>query len=308
MCLHLSAQGACSALWLCWRAICLRAGRRARIPSLHCATNSGVRMSARLLQDLRYGTRLLLSRPGFTLIALLTLALGIGANTLVFTLIDGVFLSPLPYQDADQLIDVYASHSKHGGGVDAVSIPDYVDQRTAIPALADSALYTDASFNLVDGGAPERLRGLRATPSLFSTLGIGAALGRTFTADEAAAGHDRVVVLTDALWRNRFNADPQIVGHDLRLDGENYRVIGVTPAQFMFPNTDVQFLVPFTFIPDDLADDQRFVNYSAIIARLAPGATTAQVEAQLAAMVRHNVERLGASDAGADSYARAVES
>ncbi|MDR3389694.1 MAG: ABC transporter permease [Rudaea sp.] len=264
-------------------------------------------MFARLFQNLRFGLRLLLAKPGFTFIVVLTLALGIGANTLVFTLIDGVYLSPLPYRDAGQLVDVYASYTKQGGGVDAVSIPDYVDQRTAIPALADSALYTDASFNLVDGGAPERLRGLRTTASLFSTLGVIATLGRAFDANEAVAGHDRVVVLTDSLWRNRFNADAQIVGRDLHLDGESYRVIGVMPPAFMFPNADVQFLVPFTFSTDDLSDDQRFVNYSAIVARLAPGATTAQVEAQYAAMVRHNVERLGAADSSG-SYASAVDS
>ncbi len=261
-----------------------------------------------LLQDLRYGLRLLIAKPGFTLVAVLTLALGIGANTLVFTLIDGVYLSPLPYRNADQLVDVYASYTKQGGGVDAVSIPDYVDQRTAVPALADSALYTDASFNLVDDGAPERLRGLRATASLFSTLGVGAALGRTFEAGETVAGRDRIVVLTDALWRNRFNADPRIVGRDLHLDGESYRVVGVMSPAFMFPNTEVQFLVPFTFSQDDLADDQRFVNYSAIVGRLAPGATTAQVEAQCAAMIQHNVTRLGAGDSEAESYARAVDS
>jgi putative ABC transport system permease protein len=260
-------------------------------------------MLNQFFQDLRYGLRLLMGKPGFTVVAMLTLALGIGANTLVFTLIDGVYLSPLPYRDAEQLVDVYATNFKQGGGEDAVSINDYVDERAAIPALLDSALYTDASFNLVDGGAPERLRGLRATPSLFSTLGVSAALGRTFEAGEAVAGHDRVVVLSDSLWRNRFNADAQIVGRDLHLDAESYRVIGVMPAGFMFPNADVQFLVPFTFSADDLAQDH-FVNYSSIVARLAPGATTAQVAEQLAVMVRHNVERLGDNE----NYKSTVES
>jgi predicted permease len=260
-------------------------------------------MLNQFFQDLRYGLRLLLAKPGFTLIAVLTLALGIGANTLVFTLIDGVYLSPLPYRDADQLVDIYATNFKQGGGVDAVSIPDYIDERASLPALADSALYTDASFNLVDGGAPERLRGLRATASLFPTLGVSAALGRAFDVGEAVAGHDHVVVLTDALWRNRFNADAQIVGRDLHLDGESYRVIGVMPPDFMFPNADVQFLVPFTFSAEDLAQDH-FVNYSAIVARLAPAATTAQVAEQLAVMVRHNVERLGENE----NYKSSVES
>ena len=258
-------------------------------------------MLTRLLSDLRYGARTLLSRPGFAAAAVLTLALGIGANALVFTLIDGVYLSELPYRDADRLVDVYGTWSKMGGGVDSVSIPDYVDLHAGVPALADSALYTNASFNLVASGAPERLQGLRATPSLFSTLGVTAALGRVFSADEALPGKEHVAVLSDTLWRNRFDADPRILERTLRLDGEDYRVIGVLPAQFMFPRTDIGLFVPFAFKPEQLVDDQRGVNYSAIVARLAPGATLAQVEAQTDAVVQRNVERTGA--AGGDSYA-----
>jgi predicted permease len=265
-------------------------------------------MFTHLFADLAHGLRVLTAKPGFALVAVLTLALGIGANTLVFTLIDGVYLSALPYRDADSLVDVYASSTQFGGGVDNVSIPDYVDVHAGVPALADSALYTDASFNLMDSGAPERLQGLRATPSIFSTLGVGAALGRIFNTDEAVAGRDRVVVLSDALWRNRFNADPQVLGRSLRLDGENFSVIGVMPPQFMFPRVDVGLYVPFTFSNDDLSEDQRGVNYSSIVARLAPGATLAQVDAQTTALIRHNVERLGSSGSDGATYARWVES
>ncbi|HET7796477.1 MAG TPA: ABC transporter permease, partial [Nevskia sp.] len=166
-------------------------------------------MLTHLLEDLRHGLRVFAAKPGFTLVAVLTLALGIGANTLVFTLIDGVYLSQLPYRDAGRLVDLYATWGS--GGPDNVSIPDYVDLHRDVPALADSALYTDASFNLVEGSAaPERLAGLRATPSLFSTLGAAPALGRAFADDEAVPGHDHVAVLTDTLWRNRFGADPNI--------------------------------------------------------------------------------------------------
>jgi len=250
---------------------------------------------------------LLMAKPGFALAAILTLALGIGANTLVFTLIDGVYLSTLPYRDADSLIDVYQTNAQ-SGGVDNVSIPDYVDLHSSVPAFADSALYTDASFNLVAGGAPERLQGLRATPSLFSTLGAGAALGRVFTAEEAVPGREHVVVLSDAMWRNRFNADAQIVGRDLRLDGESYRVIGVLPPAFMFPRADVGMFVPFAFTPEQLADDQRGVNYSSIVARLAPGATLAQVDAQTSATIQRNLERIGRTPGDDGSYAEFINS
>ncbi|HEX6832447.1 MAG TPA: ABC transporter permease, partial [Rudaea sp.] len=218
-------------------------------------------MATNVLHDLRFGWRMLCARPGFAFAAILTLALGIGANALVFALIDGVYLSDLPYRDADALVEVYSSSVKFGGGIDTVSIPDYVDLHAGVPALSDSALYADASFNLAEGGTPERLQGLRATPSLFSTLGVGAALGRVFGADDAEAGHDRVVVLSDALWRNRFDADPKILERSLRLDGESYRVIGVLPPRFMFPRVEAGFFVPFAFAPEQLADDQRGVNY-----------------------------------------------
>ena len=261
-----------------------------------------------LLADLTHALRALLAKPGFTFVAVLTLALGIGANTLVFTLIDGVYLGTLPYRDADALVDVYASSPQFGGGVDNVSIPDYVDVHAGLPALADSALYTDASFNLVDNGDPERLAGLRATPSLFSTLGVGASLGRVFNADEATPGRDRVVVLSDALWRNRFNADARVLGRSLRLDGEDYRIIGVLPPRFMFPRVDVGVYVPFAFSNNDLGEDQRGVNYSSIVGRLAPDTTLAQLDAQTAALVRRNTERLGSSGSDGASYARWVES
>ena len=263
---------------------------------------------ATLLHDLRYGLRMLLAKPGFAAAAVFTLALGIGANTLVFTLIDGVYLNDLPYRNADELVDVYASQAISGGGVDSVSIPDYVDLHKGVAAFADSALYTDASMNLVDGGAPERLRGLRATPSLFDTLGVGAVLGRTFASEDATAGKDHVVVLSDALWRNRFNADAQILGRSLRLDGESYRVVGVMAPEFLFPATDVSFFVPFTFAPEQLVDDQRGVNYSAIVARLKPGATRAEAEAQAAAIVAGTAERVSGTGAEGVAYAQSLQS
>lgn len=258
-------------------------------------------MASNILHDLRFGWRMLFAKPGFAVAAILTLALGIGANALVFALIDGVYFGQLPYRDAGMLVDLYSSSTKFGGGADAVSIPDYVDLHTGVPALIDSALYTDASFNLAERGAPERLQGLRATPSLFSTLGVSAAIGRVFATDDAVVGRDRVVVLTDALWRNRFDADPNILERHLRLDGEDYRVIGVMPAGFMFPRVEAGAIVPFSFAPEQLVDDQRGVNYSAIVGRLAPGATIAQVEAQAAAVVTRNIERAGPGDG--ESYA-----
>jgi len=261
-------------------------------------------MLSHLIENLRHGLRAFAAKPGFTLVAVLTLALGIGANTLVFTLIDGVYLGALPYRDADRLVDLYATWGS--GGPDNVSIPDYVDLHRDVPALTDSALYTDVSFNLVDGAAaPERLAGLRVTPSLFSTLGVSPVLGRAFSNEEAVPGKEHVAVLSDTLWRNRFGADPRILERSVRLDGEQYRVVGVLPAGFLFPRVDTGLFVPFAFTTEQLSDDARGENFSSIVARLAPGASAAQVEAQAAAVVQRNVERSAALDGG--SYGRWVK-
>ena len=138
-----------------------------------------------LLNDLRYAMRTLSRRPGFVAAVALTLAIAIGANTLVFSLIDSIYLKALPYPNAAALIELNNSYAKSGPANAGVSIPDYLDRREGVPALADSALYTGANPGLSSGGAPERLRGLLATPSLFSTLGVAPQLGRTFTDDEA---------------------------------------------------------------------------------------------------------------------------
>ena len=200
-----------------------------------------------LINDIRYAARTLMARPGFSAAVVLTLALGIGANTLVFSLIDSIFLKPLPYREDAALIDLSNRYEKSGPQRAGVSIPDYLDRRAGVPALADIALYTNANLNLSAEGGPQRLQALRVTPSLFSTLGVGAKLGRTFTDEEARIGNEKVLVLGNALWRNGFNADPGIVGRDLRIDGENWRVVGVMPEGFMFPNRDSQVFVPFAF-------------------------------------------------------------
>ena len=245
------------------------------------------------LRDLRYAARTLTTQPGFATAVILTLALAIGANTLVFSLIDGIYLKALPYRDDAALIDLSNRYAKSGPQRAGVSIPDYLDRRAGVPALADSALYTNISLNLSTDGSPERLRGLRVTPSLFSTLGVGAALGRTFSDDEAQIGKEKVVVLGNPLWRNRFNADAGVVGRDLRLNGESYRVVGVMPDGFMFPDRDTQLYVPFAFTVAQMDDRARGQEFSYSVARLAPGADIAQVKTQCDAISRRNYERIG---------------
>jgi len=259
-----------------------------------------------MLQDLRYSVRTLIARPGFTAAVLLTLALAIGANTLVFSLIDAIYLRPLPYRDDAALIDLSNDYAKSGPIHAGVSIPDYLDRRQA-KSLADSALYTDASVNLSIDERPVRLHALRTTPSLFSTLGVGAAIGRTFTDDEATDGRDKVVVINYALWQSRFAGDPAAVGRELRLNDETYRIVGVMPPGFMFPDRDTTLYIPFVFTEKQKTDRERGHEFSGSVARVAPGATSATVKAECDAIIARNAERIGATGEDGASFSRFVK-
>ena len=252
-----------------------------------------------LLQDLRYGARMLLVKPGFTLAAVLTLALGIGANTAVFSVIDSLLLKPLPYADSEQLVHLYNTYPKGELLVASTSIPDYLDRRAQAPALGESALWAPRSFNLNVQSAPERLNGVSTTPSLFTTLGANAMLGRTLAEDDAKAGNDHVAVLSYGMWKNQFAGDAGIVGRDLHLDGVNYRVVGVMPESFFFPDRKSDLWAPLTFTDKQRSDDERGREAYDMIGRLAPGATIAQLDAQMDAIVQHNLERVAGSPRGA---------
>jgi putative ABC transport system permease protein len=251
-------------------------------------------MLSHLLQDLRYGLRMLRSKPGFTIAAVLTLALGIGANSAIFSVINGLLLRPLPYPDSERLVYVYNTYPKMNLEIAGTSIPDYLDRRERADALEDLAMYHGASFNLAEQGAPQRLVGVVATPSLFTTLQANARLGRVFGTDAAEPGQDHVAALSDALWRNQFGADRGVVGRDVRLNGESYRIVGVMGPEFAFPRNDVQLWVPFAFTPKQKTDDERGDEFSDSIGRLKPGATIAQLDAQCDAITRANVERIAA--------------
>jgi hypothetical protein len=227
-------------------------------------------MLTHLFQDLRYGARMLLAKPGFTIAAVLTLALGIGANSAIFSVINGMLLRPLPYPDSERLVYVYNTYPKMNLEIAGTSIPDYLDRREHAAALEDLAMYHGQSFNLAEQGAPQRLVGLVATPSLFTTLKVDAKIGHVFSADAAEPGQDHVAVISANLWRNQFNADPGLVGRDIRLNGESYRVVGVMGDAFAFPDRKVQLWVPFAFTPKQKSDDERGQEFSDSIGRLRP--------------------------------------
>jgi len=261
-----------------------------------------------IIDDLRFARRALRKRPGFVAAAVLTLALGIGANTAIFSVINAFMLKPLPYPDGERLVEVHNTYPGIGLENAGTSIPDYLDRREQADALEDLALFTWNSFNLASDGPPERLRGLTATPSLFSTLRVAPFLGRAFGDDEAVIGNDKVVVLGHPVWMNRFNGDPGIVGREIRLNGESYRVLGVMPQGFAFPDRNVDVYVPFAFTPEQVSDQSRGHEFSASIGRLKPGATIEQLNAQMDAIVRSNRDRFVASGAAQGTeYAEALE-
>jgi len=244
------------------------------------------------MQDLRFALRSLAKTPVFSVIAVLTLALCIGANSAIFSVVHAILLKPYPWPGSENLAYVYNTYPLMGLPNAGTSIPDFLDRRTGVSGFADAAMYTTRSFNLASDGEPERVIGLRATPSLFGTLQSAAQLGRVFTDAEAKPGAEKVVVLSHALWKNRFGANPRIVGQTVRLNTESYTVIGIMPEWFYFPTPRVQIWVPFAFTDKERTDDERGNEYSTMIARLKPGATLAAVQRDLDAIQARNAERI----------------
>lgn len=244
-----------------------------------------------MFTDLKYALRSLLKTPGFAIIAVATLALCIGANSAIFSVVHAILLKPYPWPESEKLVYVYNTYPLMGLPNAGTSIPDYLDRRAGVSGFADGAMFTNMSYNLAADGPPERIVGQRVTPSLFTTLQSAAGQGRVFTDADAQPGSDRVVVVSHTLWKNRFGANPAIVGTAIRLNTESYTVIGVMPEGFYFPSPRVQAWVPFTFTPAEKTDDERGNEYSSMIARLKPGATTESVQRDLDVIQTRLAER-----------------
>jgi len=249
-----------------------------------------------MFNDLKFAFRQLAKSPGFTAVAVLTLALCIGANSAIFSVVHAILLKPYPWQDSERLVYVYNSYPLMGVTNAGVSIPDYLDRRAGVAGFADCALFHRQSFNLSETNEPERIVSLRASPSLFSTLQAAPALGRPFTDDEARPGAPATIVLSHDLWKNRFGSDRNILNRTIRLNGEPITVIGIMPEGFYFPSPRVQAWVPFAFTDAQRSDGERGHEYSTMIARLKPGATFAQVQRDLDTIQARNAERLPQRD------------
>lgn len=242
----------------------------------------------------RFLPRSLRRDRALAVLAILTLGLGIGANTAIFSVVHAVLLAPLPYPDADRLVQVWNTYPMMNLPQASVSVPDYFDRREGVEAFEESALYFYESLNLTGeaaGGPPERVIAVRATASLFPLLAARAERGRVFGEEEDRPGNEEVVVLAHGLWRRAFGADLGVVGRDVRLDGVPHRVLGVMPEGFAFPNPRVDLWKPFAPTPEQRSDDSRGREFSSMVARLAPGATLEQAQVQIDAIHRANRER-----------------
>ena len=185
-----------------------------------------------MIQDLRYALRSLKNSPGFTVATVLTLALGIGANTAIFSVVNAVLLRPLPFKDADRLVQIWGTSP--GSKRDFVSQPDTDDWRSMTRSFSSLASSSPQSVNLTGGDQPERVIGNFVSAEFFSMLQVQPALGRLFLPGEDRTGAERVAVLTDNLWHNRFGGDPAIIGKSLNFNGEPYTVAGILPPGFIF--------------------------------------------------------------------------
>ena len=264
-----------------------------------------------LLQDLRYGARVLLKRPGFTVAAVLTLALGIGGNAAIFSLVNSILLRPLPYRQPEQLYTIWETIPKFRDRFPSlpVSARSFADWREQSTFFEQIAVISPSAMNLTDAGEPERLGAARVSANFFSAVGVDPQLGRTFVEGEDKPQAQPVAVISDSLWRRRFNTDVSVIGRSITIDGKGFTVVGVMHRNFPFPRgkelhqfvnfeqrTDVW--LPLVFKPEDLVEVGSF-NY-AVIARLRNGATREQAQSEISAIQSRIAQRTPAlEDLGA---------
>ena len=249
-----------------------------------------------LFTDLRFGVRMIVRNPGFTLIAVITLALGIGANTAIFSVVDAVLLRPLPYPEADRLVFLWSTMNAQGVPMSGSALPDYQEWRDRNKVFEGLAGFYNGDFNLsTTNDAPERIQGAYITANLFPLLRVSPAIGRMFTPEEEQFGRHRAVLLSDKLWQRRFNSNPGVLGSEIRLAGETYTVAGVMPRGMPFFDNlpEVELWTPIAFAKDDVmaTRNNHFIN---LIGRLKPGVSAAQAQSDVSSIAQAVDMGLGA--------------
>src|SRR5579864_1429823 len=241
-----------------------------------------------VLQDVRYGLRQLAKNPGFATVAVMTLALGIAANTVIFTILNATILKPLPFPDPSRLVFVWETFSRNNGDVNIISAPNYKDFALQNHVFESIAILDSAGrgYNLAPAGdsrEPEQVSGLRVSSTFFPVLGVHPFLGRNFLPEEEELGKAHVVILSYPLWKRRYSADRGIVGKSIRIDAEDFTVVGVMPPNFrwQFWSGQRQLWVPVGYTQTDKGrDDNSFL----CIARMRSSVTIAQARAEMASI------------------------
>ncbi|HEY7547832.1 MAG TPA: ABC transporter permease [Blastocatellia bacterium] len=229
-----------------------------------------------LIQDLRFGARAIAKKPAFTIVAIMTLALGIGANTAIFSVVNAVLLRPLPFEDPDRLVWMWGRFSQ--GNRASVSPPDFLDYRAQNTSFERFSAMRFNFFNLTGEGEPERLSGANVTADFFDTLGVKPIQGRVFLADEDSGGRNQVAVISEGLWRRRFGSDPNIVGRALALDGVSHTVVGIVSMSFTLPQ-QAELWVPYSFDHPEMK--VRRFHFLRPIARLKSGVSLEQAQSEM---------------------------
>ncbi len=247
-------------------------------------------------RDLRCSWRALWRSPAFAVVATLTLALGIGANSAIFSVVNGVLLRPLPYGDPGRLVMVWNRYAKTGLERAGVSGPDFVERREHSRTFEGVAAYSEASLNLTGRGEPERLSARRVSAEFFQVLGVRPALGRDFLPEEDEPGRAQVAILSHAFWKRRFASDPGLVGKSLLLNGVSHTVVGVLPAGFFFPAPDFdpagfEVAVPLALTAEQTDPSQRGYEYLQIVGRLKPGVGVEEAREDLARIAQRALEQ-----------------
>jgi len=235
-------------------------------------------------QDVRHSLRLLGRSPGFTTVALLTLAIGIGANTALFSVVNAVLLRQLPFVHADCSFWITALRPDRNDA--PFSLPDFLDYRDHTDSLDSLSAIGNWSANLTGRGDAERLNGVRVSANLFETLGVNAAVGRTLEPEDDRPGVPRVAVMTYGLWQRRFGGDPSLVGQPLELNGASYTLVGILPPSFFFPIPDAELAVPLVPDADPWRQNRNTVNFLTLVGRTRQGASSERAEAEMNALAR----------------------
>jgi len=252
----------------------------------------------RLLQDLRFAARLLWRDKAMALTVMLTLAVCIGANTTIFSVIDAVLLEPLPFQQPDRLVRVFNSYPNAGAERGSNSAPDFFFRRERVDAFQEVGVYQYWGHTIGEAGSTERVRSMRVSPSLFPLLRVRPLLGRLFTEEEMDPGNEQKIILSHGFWQERYGGNPNAVGQDLRVNGRPYTIVGILPEGFHFlGERDNRFYVPIPFTPEERTVERLHSNNFEMIARLAPGATIEQARSQIAALDDALIEELNIPNA-----------